>query len=105
MFRPERSTPPKRPCSMIHPQTPAQKPIVGRALKLHGQPQSQLQLRTCLPFRVQFSFVVFFAIKLQYRPDNRMTITSAWSTESFRLRVSLFSTVYSLVEIALQKVR
>src|SRR6266567_8463143 len=100
MFRPERSTPPKRPCSMIHPQTPAQKPIVGRALKLHGQPQSQLQLRTCLPFRVQFSFVVFLAIKLSPRCQGSRLLSLDPPIQRL-LPPNIYSTVYSLVEIAL----
>src|SRR5439155_2080989 len=40
--RPSRPTSPHRPFLILMAHPPSQKPLVGGALKLHGQPQSQL---------------------------------------------------------------
>src|SRR5882672_4083135 len=68
MFSPDKSTLANRPSSTLHPQTPAQKPIVGRALKLQGQPQSQLQPTKCMPLRYHVGvFLAALAMGLELR--------------------------------------
>src|SRR5712691_5745133 len=46
---PARGTSPKFPRSMCHTAAPSQKPLVGGALKLQGQPQSQLHPPSSAP--------------------------------------------------------
>src|SRR6478752_7312244 len=40
---------------MCHVHPPSHLPVVGRALKLHGQPQSQLHVTSTLPLNFQAS--------------------------------------------------
>src|SRR5204863_601995 len=54
---PSSRTSPTCPCSTIQIQPPSQCPWLGRALKLHGHPQSQLHAMSTLPFSSQAAIV------------------------------------------------
>src|SRR3954467_7359190 len=51
--RPSSDTSPNAPCSMCQFHVPSQSPVVGGALKLHGQPKSQLHATRTVPFSFQ----------------------------------------------------
>src|SRR4029453_16245194 len=57
-FSPSSVTSPAAPSSTCHVQPPSHLPVVGRALKLQGQPQSQLHATTTFPLSFQLSVFI-----------------------------------------------
>src|SRR5687768_4311066 len=56
-FNPSSRTSPNAPSSTCQLQPPSHLPVVGGALKLHGQPQLQLHATRTFPFRRQLSTI------------------------------------------------
>src|SRR3954454_20945758 len=67
--RPSSDTSPNAPCSMCQFHVPSQSPVVGGALKLHGQPKSQLHATRTVPFSFQSAIYAPFVSAWNERRD------------------------------------